>query len=203
MPSNNQGKTTSVVTFTVQVSSNQADPPFVASNCSASVTFADGSSQNYGSWAASDIGTPPQSGAALALDVVDTAWTTSNQTQVVGWALDFLPGPGRTEQSDQQQPDVWRSRHFKQRDVHLILSTANGSGILKNSGNSTKDWDWSLMVQMQLSDGQTIKCFVSDPEMQMTTSARAPGARLWRRNSTTRAATRASCPATHQTYSCS
>ena len=99
MPSNNQGKTTSVVTFTVQVSSNQANPPFVATNCSASVTFADGSSQNYGSWAASDIGTPPQSGAALALDVVDTAWTTSNRTQVVGWALNFLPRPETNQNS--------------------------------------------------------------------------------------------------------
>ena len=168
MPSNNQGKTTNLVTFTVQVSSNQANPPFVASNCSASVNFSDGSSQNFGSWAAEDIGTPPQAGANLALDVVDTAWTSDNQTQIVGWALNFLPRPGTNQNSPISSNLMSGGAATSDNGTfHLILSTANGSGIIKNSGNTTKDWDWSLMVQMQLSDGQTIKCFVSDPEMQM------------------------------------
>jgi len=167
MPSN-QGKTTSVVTFTIQVSSNQANPPFVAGNCTATVVFADGSSQQYASWAAEDIGTPPSNGAALALNVIDTAWSASNQTQVAGWALNFLPRPG-TNQNSPISSNLMSggSANSSNGTFPLILSTANGNGIIKSSGNSTKDWDWSLMVQMVMADGQTIKCFVSDPEMQM------------------------------------
>ena len=46
-----------------------------------------------------------------------------------------------------------------------VFTLDTGNVKIKNAG----DWDWSLMVQMRMADGVTIKCFSSDPEMEVST----------------------------------
>jgi hypothetical protein len=45
-----------------------------------------------------------------------------------------------------------------------VFTLNTGNVKIKNAG----DWDYALMIQMTLPDG-SIKCFSSDPEMEVST----------------------------------
>jgi hypothetical protein len=86
----------------------------------------------------------------------------SNETGVANWALTFIPRAPTTAQSP----------------FGNNQNTINGSGGSNSNGTFTLDtgnvkikivgdWDWSLMVQMTMPGGTTIKCFSSDPEMEV------------------------------------
>jgi len=97
--------------------------------------------------------------------VTDSSYSTgNNQTGIANWALTFIPRGSTTAQSP----------------FGNNQNTLTGSGGSNSNGTSTLDignlkiknggdWDWGLMVQMEMADGTTIKCFSSDPGMEVST----------------------------------
>ena len=159
MPDN---QTTAVsVKFTLY--SSAASPPYEVSGCDGTISYTNNAPDTtFSGWNAVDIGTPQPGGATLTVTVADASYSSSsNVTGVANWALTFIPRGTTRAQSpfDNNQ------------------NTISGSGAVNNDGvftldlanekiTSSGDWDWSLMVQMTMPDG-TIKCFSSDPEMEV------------------------------------
>ncbi len=162
MPNDTLYATGVSVTFTLYSANSPA--PFNIAGCDGQVNFSDGSSQQFPNWAAANLGTPEPNGASLAVTVADSSYSSSgNVTGVGNWAITFIPrGANATSQSP----------------VGNNQSTITGTGATNNNGQfalplsnvsikNSGDFDWMLMVQMIMSDGVTIKCFASDPEMEV------------------------------------
>jgi hypothetical protein len=133
------------------------------------VYFTDGTSQPIVGFGLEDIGAPPGGGANFNLTLEDLDWSASNQTQILRWSISFLPRPGVSQPSPIANAFTTGGAVTTSNGLFVLIDkTGNGANILKNSGNSQKDWDWFLMAQVQMPD-QSIKVFVSDPEMQMDT----------------------------------
>ena len=148
------------VTFTLD--SSIASPPYLIGNCSGLITYNDSTPPKpWGGWNAVDIGTPVSSGAALTVNVIDSNYPV-NQTVVKNWALTFLPRGTTNDVSPfgTNQNTVAGAGGTVVIPGNTSLALSNVK--IKNAG----DWDWSLMVQMQMSDTE-IHCFASDPEMDV------------------------------------
>lgn len=153
---------TQAVTINLTFNSlERTTPPYDFDTVAGQVLFTDGSTSPIDGWTAESVGTPQPSGAAFTLNLVDSAYSATNQTSVANWALTFLPRPGTSQASP----------------FGNNLNTLTGSGSSGNGGTFNLDigsnkiknpgnWDWTLVVQIQLSDG-TIHCFASDPEMDV------------------------------------
>lgn len=157
-------QTTAVsVKFTLYTSS--AAPPYEVAGCEGVISYADGTSQAFNGWNAEAIGTPQPDGASFTLVVADSSYSTgTNQTGIANWALTFIPRGSTSAQSP----------FGNNQNTITGVGAANNNGVFTlNVGNvkikSAGDWDWALMVQMIMADGVTLKCFASDPEMEVST----------------------------------
>jgi hypothetical protein len=151
---------TTAVAVTMTLDSSATAAPFLISNCSGVITYADGSTGQWGGWAAEDLGTPEPNGATFTLNVVDTSYPL-NLTSVQNWALTFIPR-GSTSQDSPFGNNVNTITGMGAANTNGNFALDLGGAKIKNAG----DWDWALMVQMQLSSGE-IRCFASDPEMEV------------------------------------
>ena len=153
-------KTAVSVTFTLD--SSDAGPRYEIADCDGVISYDGSPDQRFDGWNAEDIGTPEPNGANFTLMVTDSSYDLGNQTGIANWALTFIPRGSTTELSP----------------FGNNLNTISGSGGSNSNGTFTLDtgnvkiknagdWDWGLMVQMTMPDGITIKCFSSDPEMEV------------------------------------
>lgn len=159
---------TSSVTITLTLNSTGAQPPYNMSGCLCAVTLDDGSTTSVTDWTLESIPHPPPNGngADFTLKIIDDGYNGgSNPSSVAGWALTFLPRPGTSQASP-----------FGNNQNTLTggsVANANSSVFTLNVGNAkikqSGKWDWVLIVQMNtgLAGSQTIKCFASDPEMDV------------------------------------
>ena len=133
--------------------------------CEGVIAYSSGPDANFTGWNDESIGTPIASGAAFYLSIEDTAWnSTTNNTQVAGWSLTFLPRPGNSLASpfgNNQNTITGGANAGVNGSFPLVNGTPNEK--IKNGGN----WDWVFMVQMSV--GGVIHCFASDPEMEVGT----------------------------------
>ena len=153
---------TTAVSVKFTLYSSTVSPPYEVAGCEGLITY-DTGSQPFTGWNAEDIGTPQPSGATFTLTVADSSYSTgSNETGVANWALTFIP----------RAPTTAQSPFGNNQNTITGSGAANNSGVftldlgnvkIKNPG----DWDWALVIQMTMADGTTIKCFSSDPEMEV------------------------------------
>ena len=160
------------VAITVTLNSADTVLPYDVTGISGTAVFANGTSIPISNWAKEELGVPRSQGADLQLQVLDTAtWPAGTTVQITAWILTFLPRPNTTQASPVRgnrvltgtQPISATNRLFKLVDPSTQPGNQN---LLANTG----DWDWSLMVQMRITDASgnaTFKTFVSDPEMEM------------------------------------
>ena len=156
---------TTAVSVKFTLYSSTISPPYEVAGCEGVISYDDGTSQPFNSWNAEDIGTPQPNGASFSLVVADSSYSAgNNQTGIANWALTFIPRAPTTAQSP----------------FGNNQNTITGPGVTNNNGQFTLnignvkiknagDWDWGLMVQMTMADGATMKCFSSDPEMEVST----------------------------------
>ena len=162
----NTNVTTSGVFVQFTLSSSSATAPFNMTDCQGQVNYSDGSNQPFYNWAAAVLGSVDSNGATLAITVVDASYVaSSNVTSVANWAITFIPrGANATSQSpvgNNQSTILGSGATDPANNGRFVLPVTNVK--IKNTGN----FDWMLMIQMVLSDGSTIKCFASDPEMEV------------------------------------
>jgi len=151
------------VTFTLYSANTTA--PYNIAGCQGSISYSDGTTQPFSGWVAENIGTPQPNGATFSIVVADSSYSSvNNVTNVANWAITFIPrGSSTTTKSPCANNE----------------STISGSGATNSNGQfsldlsrnpikNAGDWDWSLMIQMVMSDGSTLKCFSSDPEMEVS-----------------------------------
>ena len=155
-------KQTTAVTVTFTLYSSAASPPYKIAGLEGTISYNDGSDVDFTGWNPEDIGTPEPNGATFTLMVADSSYSTgNNETGVANWAVTFIPRAPTTAQSPFGNNQNTISGSGATNNVGVFTLNL-GNETIKNSG----DWDWSLMIQMTLPDG-TIKCFSSDPEMEV------------------------------------
>ena len=146
------------VTFTLDSSIPQ--PPYNVATCSVLITYTDNSNVTLSGWGAEGLGTPQPSGAAFSLVIKDS--NPSPLSAINNWGLTCIPRSPTTAASPFGN--------------NASTITGNGSqpaggGFPLNIGNNKIKnagyWDWTLMVQVVCADGVTVKCFGSDPEMEV------------------------------------
>ena len=149
------------VKFTLYSSNSPA--PYDISECEGTISYSDGSTVPFSGWVAENIGTPDPNGATFSIVVADSSYSSfNNVTSVANWAITFIPrGTSNTAQSPfANNQNTISGSGATNSNGQFTLNLGNVS--IKNGG----DWDWSLMVQMVLPSG-TVKCFASDPEMEV------------------------------------
>ena len=147
------------VTFTLD--SSAGAPPFNVSSCSGQITYDSGPPQPFSGWNAVDVGTPDPNGAVFSLNVIDANYP-SGQTSVANWALTFIPRPGTSQASPFGNNQNTVAGTGSAAAINGNFSLPLGTVRVKNAG----DWDWALMIQISFPNS-TIKCFASDPEMDV------------------------------------
>jgi hypothetical protein len=161
MPTTNY---TTAVSVTFEVHSLDNPAPYEVKKVSGTVDHSQTGQTTFTGWNALDIGTPEPNGATFTLMVADKDYSTSNATTVANWAVTFIPRGATNGQSPFGN------------NVNTIAGSSasnNGTGTFTLPINnvtikSAGDWDWALMIQMVL-PGSLIKCFSSDPEMEVDT----------------------------------
>jgi hypothetical protein len=153
-----------VVKFILDSSSR---PPYAMSGCEGTIYHVDGSSTTFHDWETEQIGTPISGGADFALLIKDTRYDDpGNKTSVANWVVTFIPRgdansvpgspfSGKTSVSGTRAAVI-------SNDFFLDLKNAK---IQKRAAKYS--WDWTVAVQITLSDQTTTKCFVSDPQMDV------------------------------------
>jgi hypothetical protein len=142
--------------------SSAANPPYDVAGCEGTISYNDGTVVPFSGWVSEDIGTPEPNGADFTVIVADSSYSSgSNETGVANWAVTFIPRGSTTSQSPIGNNQSTVSGTGATNNVGVFTLNLRNATI-KNAG----DWDWSLMIQMTLPDG-TIKCFSSDPEMEV------------------------------------
>lgn len=149
------------VTITLNTAASPA-APYNVSGIAGTVFYDNNGSLSFNTWSAENIGIPQPNGAAFQVNVVDSGYSSSNQTGIGNWAVTFIPRSPTTQQSPfgNNQNTISGSG----------VSGANGTWTLNLGSVKIKNpgsWDWSLMVQMTMPGGG-IHCFASDPEMDVT-----------------------------------
>ena len=154
---------TTAVSVKFTLYSTTVSPPYEVAGCEGVISYDDGTSQSFNGWNAEDIGTPQPNGASFSLVVADSSYSSgNNQTGIANWALTFIPRAPTTAQSPfGNNQNTMVGPGVTNNNGQFTLDTGNAK--IKTAG----DWDWALMVQMKMADGVTIKCFSSDPEMEV------------------------------------
>lgn len=157
-------KTTSV-SITVTLNSTISGPPYDMSDCQCVIVLDDGTSSTLTGWGQVKIPVPVNNGARFSLAVRDSGFSSAtNPSSIAGWALTFLPRPGTSQASP-----FGNNAHTLTGGA--VSSSGNlfpldlGNAKIKQSGG----WDWVLMAQMITGPAgqQAIRCFASDPEMEV------------------------------------
>ena len=152
-----------VVKFILDSSSR---PPYAMSGCEGTIYHVDGSSTTFHDWETEQIGTPISGGAEFALFIEDTAYAPLNKTSVANWVVTFIPRgdvnsvPGSPFSGKSSISGTGAA--VISNDFFLDLKNAK---IQKRAAKYS--WDWTVAVQITLSDQTTTKCFVSDPQMDV------------------------------------
>jgi len=152
---------TQSVAVQLSLRSLQPKPPFNITECESTITDVNGGKSHYSGWNPQDVGKPQGGGADFTLAVQDLDYG-SNETSLAYWVLTCLP-----------RGDTKDASPFSANDS----SIAGKGGTLTSAGIFTLDlkkakiknagsWDWSLLVQIVMPN-ETLKCFVSDPEMDV------------------------------------
>jgi hypothetical protein len=146
--------------------SSATTPPYEVAGCEGTIYYDNSTNLPFLGWVAEDIGTPEPNGATFTLKVADSSYASgSNETSVANWALTFIPRGTTTVQSPFGNNQNTISGSGATNDDG-VLTLDLGNETIKNAG----DFDWSLMIQMVLPGTPTvIKCFSSDPEMEVGT----------------------------------
>jgi hypothetical protein len=162
MPNN---LTTSGVSVYFTLYSATASAPYNVPGCQGSYTYSDGSTSPFTGFVAENLGTIDPNGAWFAVTVADASYSSNNNVTSVGhWAITFIP---RGVANVAPQSPIGNNQSTiagygaTDQTGRFVLDLSNYK--IKNNGT----FDWSLMIQMIMSDGSTIKCFASDPEMEV------------------------------------
>lgn len=165
----NPNAKTTAVTVTLTLTSTADGPPYNISGCSTLVTYDNSNPDTLPGWGDAHLASPQANGASFGIVLADTN-APPKITSVLNWALTCIPRAGTTAASP-----------FNNNAASITGSgstSANG-GFTLNFGNGNSNngpkiqnagaWDWSLMVQIVCTDGgvSTVKCFGSDPEMEV------------------------------------
>ena len=160
------------VSITVTLNSADTEVPYDVTNISGTATFANSTTVPISGWAKENLGTPRAGGSDLTLLVQDSAYASypaGTTVQISAWIMTFLPRPGTAQPSPMGTRVLSSTQAFGGVNGLYTLVAPSQSGN-RNLLQLTGDWDWSLMVQMQITDASgnvTFKTFVSDPEMEM------------------------------------
>ena len=160
---------TTAVTVTLTIDSSIPAPPYNVATCSTLITYSDNSNITVPGWGIAAIGTPQGPGAAFNVTVKDS--NLSPIASIVNWALTCIPRAPTTSASPfgNNASSIGGSGSVPGAGGGLGLNfgntnnPSNNNPRIKNAGT----WDWSLMVQVVCADGVTVKCFGSDPEMEV------------------------------------
>src|SRR5215831_21355233 len=91
---------TTALTVTFTLYSSDPNPPYDVSGCAGTITYSDGTDDQFQGWNAQNLGTPQPNGASFTLMVADANYSSgNNQTSVATWALTFIPRSGTSQQS--------------------------------------------------------------------------------------------------------
>ncbi len=152
------------VTFTLNSTAIANTPPYNITGCSGLVTYSDNTSAPINGWDAEAIGTPQPNGASFSLNVNDAGYSSTNQTSIGNWALTCIPRSPTTQASPfTSNSNTITGNGATGSNGNFSLNFSNPVPKIKNAG----DWDWSLMVQINLPGG-VIHCYGSDPEMDVS-----------------------------------
>jgi hypothetical protein len=155
---------TTAISVKFTLYSSAAPAPYNVAGCEGTIYYNDNTDVELEGWVAEVIGTPEPNGATFTLEVADSDYASgSNVTGVANWAVTFVPRGTTTAQSPFGN-NVNTITGSGASNDNGVFTLDFGSQTIKNSG----DWDWSLMIQMTLPSG-TVKCFSSDPEMEVGT----------------------------------
>ena len=161
------------VSITVTLNSADTEVPYDVEEISGIATFANGGTEPITGWEKEDLGTPQSMGSNLFLYVQDSAYASypaGTTVLISAWVMTFLPRPGTTQPSPMGNRVLSWTQPFGGINGLYTLVDPNVQSGNQNLLKFTGDWDWSLMVQMQITDpagNETFKTFVSDPEMEM------------------------------------
>jgi hypothetical protein len=156
-------KDTQSVAVQLSLGSTQNASPFNITKCQSTITDVDGQSEQYSGWNPQDVGKPKAGGADFTLRVEDLDYASNNKTTVENWVLTCLRRGGTKDASPFSANDSSISGSGGTLASPGIFTLDLKNAKIKNAGS----WDWSLLVQIAMPDNTTVKCFVSDPEMDV------------------------------------
>ncbi len=165
-------KQTTAVTVTLTLDSSISAPTYNVASCLTLVTYSDNSTSTLPGWGNAALATPQPNGATFNLVLLDSN-LSAPMTAILNWALTCIPRattpPSGASPFGNNISSIGGSGS----------TPGNGGGLALNFGNTNNPsnnnpkiknvctWDWSLMVQVVCADGATVKCFGSDPEMEV------------------------------------
>jgi hypothetical protein len=152
---------TQSVAVQLSLKSSQSTSPFNITECHSTITEVGGHQDHYSGWNPQDVGKPQAGGAGFTLTVQDLDYA-SNKTTLANWVLTCLPRGATKEASPFSANDSSITGNGGTAAAGIFTLDLKNAKI-KNAGS----WDWSLLVQVVMSDQTTVKCFVSDPEMDV------------------------------------
>jgi hypothetical protein len=155
-------KDTQSVAVQLSLKSSLTTSPFNITECDSTITDVDGKSLHYSGWNPQNVGKPQAGGADFTLTVQDLDYATTNQTTLANWVLTCLRRGATREASPFSANDSSIAGNGGTLTSSGIFTLDLKNAKIKNAGS----WDWSLLVQIVMPD-QTVKCFVSDPEMDV------------------------------------
>ena len=153
---------TQSVAVQLSLKSSQNTSPFNITECQSTITEVGGKSQHYSGWNPQDVGKPQAGGADFTLTVQDLDYA-SNETTLANWVLTCLRRGATREASPFSANESSITGQGGKLTSPGIFTLDLKNAKIKNAGS----WDWSLLVQVVMPDKTTVKCFVSDPEMDV------------------------------------
>ena len=153
---------TASVTVQLSLKSTLNTPPFNITDCQSTITDENGNKSTYSGWNPQDVGKPKADGADFTLTVQDLDYP-SNKTTLANWVLTCLRRGATKEASPFSANDSSITGNGGTLTSPGIFKLDLKNAKIKNAGS----WDWSLLVQIVMPDQTTVKCFVSDPEMDV------------------------------------
>ena len=156
------------VTFTLNSTNLVGTPPYNISACSGTISFDNNTSSTIAGFGPENIGTPVSGGASFSLTVVDSGYSSPlNATSIGNWALTCIPRGATTQASPfgNNVNTITGKGATGTVPGTFLLDIGNNKIKQLGPGVSSGNWDWSLMVQINV--GNTIHCYGSDPEMDV------------------------------------
>jgi hypothetical protein len=166
--------TTSVTAY-LTFDSSQSTPPFAFTGSVATIIDASGGLKSTSNWAQEKIDNPDATkGASFTINLTDANGSTL-YSDIKNWVVTFVPRSPTTDASP-FGPNTSLSGSGAAL-VNGLINLDFGKARIKHVPAGTAAWDWSLLVQVNV--GGTIRCYASDPEMDVdpTSILGGPGRR--------------------------